>query len=81
MQYLKYIGLLTSKGSKILNHIPLKADNYEYHMQRIAPTCAMIVNCQLAKYQAQWIDHYSALARLGNKIAKRQDAMSNLSAP
>ena len=112
VQYLKYIGLLTSKGSKILNHKPLKADNYEYHMQRIAPTRALIVNCvlkkyqlgcidnqfcaekvptltpclsgadsELAKYQAQWIDHYSALACLGNKIAKRQVAMGNLSAP
>ena len=100
------------EGSKILNRKQFKADNYEYHMQRIAPTCALIVNCvlkkyqlgcidnqfcaekvptltpclsgadsELAKYQAQWIDHYSALACLGNKIAKRQVAMGNLSAP
>ena len=83
------------EGSKILNRKQFKADNYEYHMQRIAPTCALIVNCvlkkyqlgcidnqfcaekvptltpclsgadsELAKYQAQWIDHYSALCCL-----------------
>ena len=43
--------------------------------------CLSGADSELAKYQAQWIDHYSALACLGNKIAKRQDAMSNLSAP